>query len=426
LKVLLPVLLSLCVAVRAHAEMTCPTYADVDVSSISRAVAAIEPQMTQCADDPIATGLFGGLLLRMGRISEALVWLEKALLLDPTQAGVKADYALALRAEGDLFSSRAIASDLLGSGSVPQTLKSVLDELSEGARWQSRVSGSIGTGFSSNIDFVPNLDFLDVTFGDDGSTRLPLAEPSKVNSAGFFQQSMRLDLLWEGDTYSVGPGIRVLDRRTGGAMGSDYISTLGSLRVKRMDSDSVIELSYGQIAYGDGQDRGQWGVGYRQPIAHLVDATRCDVGFTADIADQQYNESPINDAQIYQLGVSGYCDDYWFWSADLRSDVPVGPRVGGDRLRWSLSGGRSVPVERGVVILSSGVSVETDEAQYSPFLDRGEPRSVTTLELGVSWQIPVSRHLILATEAAMIRQSSNIALFDASASEISINLIYTP
>jgi len=411
------------VSLASFADETCPTYADVDVTSVARSIAEIEPRMENCAEDAIAAGVYGGLLLRSGRIGDALVWLEKALLLNPEQPGVQADYALALAAQGDRFSSKEIAGELLKRDEIPQDLESILSSLSEVSRWESQVSASAGLGFSTNIDFVPSLDSLDVTFGDDGIASLPLVEAYDPDSAGFFQQSAAFKSRWTGAGYSVLPSLRIADRSSAGSSSSDYVSVRGGLQIIDQGFEQGLRLSYTQVNYGGDQDRGDLRLGYSRRLGMRGS---CQLSGSADWLTQSFGPSSINDTRIYQAGFSGECGEGRFWSSSIGFDRPLHDRVGGNRTRLSVSGGQQMPVEVGVLTVSGGFTRESDAETYSSLLARGAARQITTLEIGATWQLPLSQQVTLSAEAGIIRQSSNIALFDATASEMSVNLIYTP
>ena len=162
--------------VRADVE-PCPTYSNILSLTLVESLDLVAPKMTsKCGDDAISTGLYGGLLLRAGAVEEAVGWLEKSLLLDPEQRGVRADYALALSSLGDSASGRQIASDLLESGSIPKGLTDVLSSLVSLDQWTAAAQFSITGGYSDNIDYVAELSSLDLTFGEDGVTTFPLVE----------------------------------------------------------------------------------------------------------------------------------------------------------------------------------------------------------------------------------------------------------
>ena len=404
------------------AEAQCPDYSDVESISIARALTEVSPLMSACSDDPIATGLYGGLLLRSGQMDTALIWLEKALLLDPSQSGVQADYALALAAQGDRFSSEAIANDLLAQEAVPQSVVNALSELAVVDRWTPYWSASVGTGFSSNTEFVPDVGTLDLTFGDDGAVSVPLVDPTAPSSGALFQQSVRAMAVWDAGDMQIAPDFRISERRLAGSERADYLSTRVGVAFSPMESDSLYDFSYGQLSYGDGQERDEWRVGFEQPISVRVGS--CGLTAVADVASQSFGRGS-NDTQIYRAGLAGECADNQFWLARFGIDAPTDDRLGGDKTLISLVAGQRMAWYDGVLTTRAGLSLTTDKETYSPFLDFGAPREITTLELSGAWRRSLAEHLDISAEASLVRQTSNITLFDVDASEFSINLIYT-
>lgn len=182
----------------------CPSYQDLTLVRAEPALQWVEREMGVCADDSVATGLYGGLLLRNGQVGDALIWLEKSLLLDPEQPGVAADYAVALAGVGEADASSALAEQVLSRSDVPETLEALLDDLSRASLWEHGFQFSLGVGASDNILFEPDLERLELTFGDDGRAQIPLAEPSVPITRGLTQQSVQ----WSG--YFVRGGTEVL------------------------------------------------------------------------------------------------------------------------------------------------------------------------------------------------------------------------
>ncbi len=98
-----------------------------------------------CDEQAICQAQRGAQLLAQGRVEEAAVALEKALLLDPNLPGAQLDYAQALAQIGLKGSARAMLADVLKRPDIQPTLKSKLG----GARTQEQLSlGKTGQGIS--------------------------------------------------------------------------------------------------------------------------------------------------------------------------------------------------------------------------------------------------------------------------------------
>ena len=86
-----------------------------------------QPIADPCDEQAICQAQKGAQLLAQGRIEEAAVALEKALLLDPNLPGAQLDYAQALALIGLKGSARAMLADVLQRPDIQPTLKSKLE-----------------------------------------------------------------------------------------------------------------------------------------------------------------------------------------------------------------------------------------------------------------------------------------------------------
>ncbi len=79
-----------------------------------------------CIDDAAFLALLGAMLLEDGDAEQALVWLERSLLLDPDSLGARVDHALALAALGQPGALKEVADALRTRGDVPPALRARL------------------------------------------------------------------------------------------------------------------------------------------------------------------------------------------------------------------------------------------------------------------------------------------------------------
>jgi len=86
-----------------------------------------QPIADPCDEQAICQAQKGAQLLAQGRIEEAAVALEKALLLEPNLPGAQLDYAQALALIGLKGSARAMLADVLQRPDIQPTLKSKLE-----------------------------------------------------------------------------------------------------------------------------------------------------------------------------------------------------------------------------------------------------------------------------------------------------------
>lgn len=108
----------------------------------------------------------GALLISLGRLQEAAVALEKALMIDPELAGAQLDYAQALAELGELDSARSLAREVVKRPDIPAALQTWLtDQLDQ---WQGkgwRLSGALELtpGHETNLNSAPGLKTLTLT-----------------------------------------------------------------------------------------------------------------------------------------------------------------------------------------------------------------------------------------------------------------------
>lgn len=413
--------LALPLLARADLE-SCPTYSDILSLTLRESLDLVAPRMTSaCGDDAISTGLYGGLLLRAGAVAEAVVWLEKSLLLDPEQRGVRADYALALSSLGDSASGQQIATELLASGTVPEALTDVLDSLVSLDQWTAAGQFSVTGGYSNNIDYVAELSSLDLTFGEDGVTTLPLAEDSVPTQANFFQQGLVVNGLYSKGRLQLMPSVSLSERRSAESDVSDYTS--GQLGLGVGYGPTSVYLGTGSTDYGFGLDRDDTRIGVTHSLGAKLGVADCQSGLRTELWRQRYPSQTTFDADLTRLGLWFDCDTGWQGSLYLTRDRAIGPRIGGDRSGLEAQVGRSIPLRSGQLNLDVSVSSEEDTDGYSDFLERGDARTLSTVRGSAEWLVPLTDTISLSTSVTTLRQRSNLALFDVQANEIALSII---
>ena len=397
----------------------CPTYRDLNVVRAESALAWVGREIDRCADDPMTTGLYGGLLLRDGQIGAALIWLEKSLMLLSEQPGVAADYALALARAGESDASSALAQQVLSRNDVPEGLEGLLDSLVRASFWEQGVQLSAGIGVSDNILFEPDLQSLELTFGDDGRAQVPLVDPSAPVTRRLIQQSAQ----WFG-RFSRG-GTEILSsvglsaRRADGTELADYESLSGELWMRQ--GLSALGVGSTEITFGGNQDRKDWFVGYDLVMAR-TDA--CKFSTEVQYRESSYSES-IYDSSITTVAGEGVCAEGWEFRVEIARNQALNERAGGDKSAVTLAATKTWSMQSGTLQVAGRVSEELDDETYSDFLARGAPRKINTFRVATVWEVPLNTRWTISSQATHLLQKSNINLFNASGSEIVINMIYS-
>jgi len=166
-----------------------PIVASVDAAFRRQEIASLQPLTTVCLQRADFYAYQGQLLLLQERFVDALVSLERSLLLDATQLGVQLDYAIALAQTGDVDSARALAQQVLEGKDAPlairQTLEAILrneqQPASPTSRWHWRGSLQSLLGQDSNLNSATSADVINLTL-PNGNVSLLLDTSSKPRS----------------------------------------------------------------------------------------------------------------------------------------------------------------------------------------------------------------------------------------------------
>lgn len=187
-----------------------------------------------CKDHPAFLATLGGNWLEEGDPTQALLWLERSLLLDPTLLGARADYALALAALGDntardeLIAAWRDRADVplllrarLAAGTTVATVNGSAGALPARPRWAQSREITLLAGYETNLDRSPRLAELTLTFPEDGPITLPIDRRPRPGGA------TAADLAWQ-VAYSPDPatvfqgGLQATGRLAPGARETDW------------------------------------------------------------------------------------------------------------------------------------------------------------------------------------------------------------
>lgn len=166
--------------------------------AVDQALAVQLQRLPQCQQHAPWLAAMGSALNRLGRYAQAAEYLERALLLDPQQAGVQIEYAVALAGSADQLSALELLQTLrTDPGLAPELHQAVEAQL---VRWAAAALGDANSsrayvlarlGHDSNLLGTPNLGNLTLTL--PGQTlQLPLDE-SYLSRPGIYR---RVDAGW--------------------------------------------------------------------------------------------------------------------------------------------------------------------------------------------------------------------------------------
>jgi hypothetical protein len=150
----------------------------------------------------------GHLLVQQGLYIDALDYLERAVMLDPSLQGAQVDYALALSGSGDAPSGAAMLKQLLDDPTLPvelaPSLMSAKEIFSDGV-WRGKGLAGLTLGYDSNLLAAPNLGNLALTVSGQ-TIVLPLApgyqaKPGTYSQADLQYEAQKVDL--EGNRFDI-------------------------------------------------------------------------------------------------------------------------------------------------------------------------------------------------------------------------------
>lgn len=161
-------------------------------------IGTLQQKRSACLDDPVFLALLGALLLEEGDAEQALIWLERSLMLDPDNLGTQADYALALAALGQPEALLQIAESLRHRSDLPKALRDRLFPaqardpfalplvrlgLPTRRDWGALGEVSVLTGYEGNLDRAPRLSELTLTLPDGPPIVLPVSSQPRAGAA---------------------------------------------------------------------------------------------------------------------------------------------------------------------------------------------------------------------------------------------------
>lgn len=184
--------------VQAQALQTCPpsfpSVASDDPAVRSQELERLQAVAPTCLQRADFYAYQGQLLLQQQRFTDALVALERSLLLDVSRPGVQLDYVLALAKTGDADSARSLAQQILAREDAPAAVRAALDDalrdsnspsmqLADGSAWQWRGHVQSLLGSDSNLNSATSADAINLTL-PNGNVSLLLDGSSRPRSGG--------------------------------------------------------------------------------------------------------------------------------------------------------------------------------------------------------------------------------------------------
>jgi hypothetical protein len=395
-----------------------------------------EALRSQCIDHAGYLAALGALWLEEGEPAQALLWLERSLLLDPDQLGAQADHALALAALGEPAAREALVEQWLSRDDVPTALRTRLalgpmpanGKSSANLRPANTVDGwafyreaSLLAGYETNLDHSPRLSEITLTF-PEGSIELPLAEPLQPRKGS----AMLADLSWQ-LAHSPRTGMVVQTGLQGSA--------------RHAPSEAETDFHHLQWAGNLSQQWGAWR-GQLQSSASWVggtlseayramrlgvaldrEAVGCSHRASLEGETRTHDETHIADGRTMSAQWGSQCPlgggGSWVSGLALRYSVdkPVDPtRPGGKQQQVSLGFRVVGPLGAGFRLDANVRATRVRDAEgYSPLLEGGAVRRLNQTQLSLELAKPMGFTWLAGAEFTLqmqaVRQTSNLAIF---------------
>ena len=265
-----------------------------------------------CDEQAICQAQKGAQLLAQGRVEEAAVALEKALLLDPNLPGAQLDYAQALALIGLKGSARAMLADVLQRPDIQPKLKLKLtgaqnppnDANQPGlpSEWQWSKLAQAALGHETNLNSATFTDSLTLMLSN-GPVTIGLSDSAKPIAGPAFK-----NLLAVQGTTRAGAGLLGLGELSVSASLSNknavQTDALSGIKPERnQTAEAVVKYSLPMIA---GAASGQWQLSAGGTQFWLESASAySDTGFNVKFNWDQTFEPSFNSVFGGKLNLEG-------------------------------------------------------------------------------------------------------------------------
>lgn len=392
----------------------------------------LEALRERCLDHPGFLAALGGSWLEEGNPVQALLWLERALMLDPELLAARADHALALSALGEPQALDELLRDWRLRTDIPaplverlvaaSTRTAPVSTITAGAngngRWAHSREVALLFGYETNLDRSPRLTELTINLPDGpftGSVDFKPKPGAAVAAEGSWQAA-----------HSPTPGVLVQaglqagGRSAPAQSSTDWHHVQAAAAVSRRWSLVRIELQ-GSVTSVGGQLNepyrlARWGVSLQS------NGFGCSHRISLDVETRHQSVTTLANGRTLGGLLSTVCPlsafSGWNLGAAIRAstDAPDDPtRPGGTQRQWSAGLrafgpiGRLGQLEVGIRYTSARDS-EVFNTTLSPDGRTLQPLQVTA-EYSQPFALLGRSDTDLVAQLQMVRQSSNISVF---------------
>lgn|GEM_PF-7087092 len=391
--------------------------------SAGEQISALQAVESACIASSLYYARLGRLELEQGQVSDAVLHLEKSLMLDATNGEALIDYAEALYRSGSIDLALSVNRSIGRHADLPPSVLALVEARQKS--WssllrQSRQSLFGVMGYSSNLNNGSERGTLQLTFGDDRLT-LPLeavyrSKAGAYTLLGYINES---DIRFLRSEAGLSSYLVVKETQANIA---DQM-TLGATIKPRANASHAPELGARVQVQ---EEKESVAVNLQLPL--LVKEAGGDVNLSA-LTEFSASRGAATD-RAYALGLR--LDNQWIFdkskvSVDLTltRDYALTPRIGGDQIELSASLSWVTRVATGELTLGVDGLYLQDAEGSSDFLANNESRHLIRTSPWVGYQQPLAAGLMINGSLRNQRQYSNIDLFASQAVQVRLGLQYS-
>ncbi len=393
----------------------------------------MESARERCMDHPAFLAALGGTWLEEGNPIQALLWLERSLMLDAGQLGAQADHALALASLGESAALDELVSDWRKRTDIPPLLMSRLVQAGPRLAMAGRAQALRSTewvqvrevalvfGHESNLDRSPRLSELTIT-PPDGSIDLTLDRPLKPRpgAASVAEASWQLAFSPSAGTI-VRAGVQATARSAPGNSDTNWrhvqMAASASQRWGGWRADMLAAISTVSGHLQEPYRLVRWGIVLER------NGQGCTHRFAIDIERRIQSATPTADGRSTGVLLNTQCSmpDFGGWklgallraSADSPEDAD---RAGGVQRQLSAGIRAFGPVgPNGRIDASLRVTRTLDDNGYSPLLASNARRWLRPVQFNLEYAHPAAilgmPSAELVSQFQVVRQDSNLPVF---------------
>lgn len=399
----------------------------------------LRPLFPQCLGSADYLAYLGAIELRTGRIGNALDTLERALLLNPLHGAAQMDYAQALHYNGDPFAAQSLNRQLLSNPNLPPLIR---QQISLNQKRLNQLLNTfthqltLNTGYDSNLNTSPTINQLTLTL-DGEEWLVALNEGLEPRSGAVARLGLSSRYTQHQANSRRSFELSLNSRLSENRHDQQHQLSARYQQHHRLISDNSLDHELALIALQHGDEHNfttleaQQSWQRAQPLAFLSSSAATKANANADattssrhcqfiashtLAYQDFPSRNHLNAVEYRLAPRVECDlnpsQLSLGVTAMYNHALENSRAGGNRQGHELTAQWYRPLGKGRLQAQARYSQWQDNHGYSPTLSNNARRKVVRNQLSLAYSLPLSPHVLLTTQAALQKQTSNLSMFE--------------